>query len=307
MKLIPQSDFKRFDFSKKTKRQQFYLRPLTWILSYPSLWMHHTKIERINMKNLKPPYLLLCNHNSFLDFKVATAAIFPLRSNCVVAIDGFIKREWLLRNVGCIGKRKFTNDTTIVRHLRCVVENGDVVVLYPEARYSLCGTNAVLPESIGKLVKFLKVPVVTLIMHGHHINSPFWNLKERGNRTEATLTQLITAEEINTLSYEEINRRINDEFVYDDFAWQKANQIKITYKDRAKGLHKVLYQCPCCMAEYHMMSDSSQIWCNDCKKVWTMSEYGELTAVQGNTEFSHVPDWYEWERTQIRNDLVNIT
>jgi 1-acyl-sn-glycerol-3-phosphate acyltransferase len=303
MELIPQSNFKRFDFNKKPKRQQFYLMPLTWILSYPSLWKHHTKIERINMKGLKPPYLLLCNHNSFLDFKVTTAAIFPSRANYVVAIDGFIKREWLLRNVGCICKRKFTNDITMVRHLRRVVENGDVVVLYPEARYSLCGTNAVMPESLGKLAKFLKVPVVTLISHGHHINSPFWNLKERGNRTEATLKQLVTAEEINTLSYEEINKRINDDFVYDDFAWQKTNRIKVTYKDRAKGLHKVLYQCPNCMAEYHMMSDGNRIWCDDCKKVWTMSEYGELSAVEGTTEFPHIPDWYEWERAQVRKEV----
>jgi ribosomal protein L37AE/L43A len=191
----------------------------------------------------------------------------------------------------------------MVRHLRRVVENGDVVVLYPEARYSLCGTNAVLPESLGKLAKFLKVPVVTLITHGHHINSPFWNLKERRNRTEATLKQLITAKEVKALSYEEINRRINTEFVYDDFEWQKTNRIKVTCKNRAKGLHKVLYQCPHCMAEYHMMSDGSRIWCNDCKKVWTMSEYGELQAENGETEFSHIPDWYEWERAQVRREI----
>lgn len=303
MNAIPQSDFKRFDANKKPKRQHFYLTALTWIISFPSIIMHRTKIERINMENLKPPYLLLCNHNAFLDFKVTTAAIFPSRANYVVAIDGFINREGLMRNAGCICKRKFTNDLVLVRHLRDVVRNGDVAVLYPEARYSLCGTNAVLPESLGKLAKLLKVPVVTLIMHGHHVNSPFWNLKERGNRTEATLKQLITAAEINALSYKEINRRINNEFIYDDFAWQKANQIKITFKDRAKGLHNVLYRCPHCLAEYHMASDGNQIWCMDCKKAWVMSEYGELAATDGKTEFSHIPDWYEWERSQVRREI----
>lgn len=255
------------------------------------------------MEGLKPPYLLLCNHNAFLDFKVTTAAIFPSRANYVVAIDGFIKREWLLRNMGCVCKRKFTNDATMVRHLHHVIENGDIVVLYPEARYSLCGTNAVLPESLGKLAKFLNVPVVTLIMNGHHINSPFWNLIQRGSRTEATLTQVVTADEIKSLSYAQINDRINECFVYDDFAWQKSNQIKTTYKNRAKGLHKVLYQCPSCMAEYHMMSDENRIWCNDCKKEWVMSEYGELSSADGNTEFSHIPDWYEWERSQVRKEV----
>ncbi len=302
-KQVQQSDFKRFDFNKKPKRQHPLLMPLAWLLSYPSVWKHRTKIDKINMEGLKPPYLLLCNHNAFMDFKVTTAAIFPSRANYVVAIDGYIKREWLMRSMGCVCKRKFTNDATMVRHLHHVVENGDIVVLYPEARYSLCGTNAVLPESLGKLAKFLKVPVVTLIMHGHHINSPFWNLSERGNRTEATLSQIVTAEEIKTLSYTEINQCINDKFTYDDFAWQKSNQIKITYKNRAKGLHKVLYQCPHCMAEYHMMSDGNRIWCNDCKKQWIMSEYGELSSPDGSTEFTHIPDWYEWERSQVRKEV----
>lgn len=302
-KPVHQDDFKRFDFSRKPKRQHLCLLPLAWLLSYPSVWKHRAKINRVNMEGLKPPYLLLCNHNAFMDFKVTTAAIFPSRANYVVAIDGYIKREWLMRSMGCVCKRKFTNDATMVRHLHHVVENGDIVALYPEARYSLCGTNAVLPESLGKLAKFLKVPVVTLIMHGHHINSPFWNLSERGNRTEATLSQIITAEEIKTLSYTEINQRINDKFNYDDFAWQKSNQIKITYKNRAKGLHKVLYQCPHCMAEYHMMSDGNRIWCNDCKKQWIMSEYGELSSPDGGTEFTHIPDWYEWERSQVRKEV----
>lgn len=210
---------------------------------------HRTKIQRMEMKGLKPLYLLLCNHNSFLDFKVMTAAIFPFRANYVVAIDGFIKREWLLRSVGCIYKRKFTNDSTLVRHLRRVANNGDIVVLFPEARYLLCGTNAVLPDLLGKLVKFIKIPVVTLIMSGHHINSPFWNLKQRGTRTQAVMKQIITADETAKLTADEINNRINENFVYDDIAWQKDNRIKVTYKDRAKGLHKVLYQCPSCRAE----------------------------------------------------------
>jgi 1-acyl-sn-glycerol-3-phosphate acyltransferase len=294
----------RFDMLKKPVRQRNFLRPLTWLLSYPSVWARRVKIVKVDMQDVKPPYLLLCNHNSFIDFKVTTAAIFPHRANYIVAIDGYIKREWLLRNVGCICKRKFTNDTVMVRHMKKVVDNGDVLVLYPEARYSLCGTNAILPDSLGKLVKFLKIPVVTLIMHGHHVNSPFWNTKSRKVKPlDAILTHLINKEEISTLGYEEINEKINAIFQYDDFAWQKDRKIRISYPDRAKGLHKVLYRCPNCHTEYHMMSDKNKLWCESCKKEWEMSEYGELSAANGETEFKHIPDWYEWEREQVRKEI----
>ena len=132
------SHIKRFDMLKKPIRQRHFLRPLTWLLSYPTVLAHRVKIARIGMRGIKPPYLLLCNHNSFIDFKVTTAAIFPHRANYMVAIDGFIGREWLLRNVGRICKRNFTNDTVMVRHMMKVAANGDIIVLYPEARYSLC-------------------------------------------------------------------------------------------------------------------------------------------------------------------------
>ena len=34
-----------------------------------------------------------------------------------------------------------------------------------------------------------------------------------------------------------------------------------------------------------------------------MSELGELSADRGGTEFSHIPDWYEWERGNVRREV----
>ena len=226
-------EVKRFDMSKRPRRQR--LLPLAWALSYPDIIKHKNKITKVNMKGLKPPYLMLCNHNAFMDFKVATAAVFPRRANYVVAIDGFLKREWLLRAVGCICKRKFTNDIVLIKQLKYVIDRGDIAVVYPEARYSLCGTTAVLPESLGKLAKLFKVPVVTLICHGHHVNSPFWNLTDRKLKgTQATMKQILIADELKTKSVEEINDMIRNEFYYDDFAWQKENGIVVDFPKRRK-------------------------------------------------------------------------
>ena len=295
-------DIKRFDMKKPPMRQ--HLKWLIWLLSMPAVWAHKNQLEKINMKGIKPPYLLLCNHNAFMDFKVATKAIFPHSANYVVAIDGFWKREWLLRFIGCICKRKFTNDITLVRQLKTVVDRGNIAAIYPEARYSLCGTTAILPESLGKLAKILKVPVVTLICHGHHVNSPFWNLPDhKVIPTQATMKCLYTAEQVQTLDYKEIMAGIEKEFQYDDFKWQKENNIRVTYPQRAKGLHKILYKCPSCLTEYKMSSQGITLKCDCCGKEWEMTELGELAAKSGETEFSHIPDWYEWERAQVRKEV----
>ncbi len=300
--------YQRFDMTKPPVRTKWFLQPLEWILSMPDLIRHRPIIKKTRTDDLKPPYLLLCNHNAFMDFKVATKAIFPYRANYVVAIDGFIGREQLLRDIGCICKRKFTNDITLIRHLRQVIKNGNIAVVYPEARYSLCGTTAVLPASLGKLCKLLGVPVITLICHGHHVNSPFWNLHDRGVvPTEAEFKVLFTTEELKNTDPDEINKKIVDAFQYDDFAWQKERSIRITYSKRAEGLQKVLYQCPSCGTEYQMKTEGTQIRCSSCGKSWTMSELGELSANEGKTEFAHIPDWYEWERENVRREIENGT
>ena len=296
--------FERFDMAKAPVRTRWYLHPITLLLSIPTVMLHRNKLKKIGMKGIKPPYVLLCNHNAFMDFKMATKAIFPHRANYVVAIDGFIGREWLLRNVGCICKRKFTNDVMLIRQLKRTIDNGDIAVIYPEARYSLCGTTAILPESLGKMCRLLGVPVVSLICHGHHVNAPFWNTRNRGVApTEAEMTLLFTAEQLKSTPVAEINRRIVEAFQYDDFAWQKEKGIKIDYPKRAEGLEKVLYQCPACGKEYGMRSRGAQLSCSHCGKVWDMTELGELKAVEGKTEFSHIPDWYEWERANVRAEI----
>ena len=254
-------EFDRFDMKRPPVRTKWYLRPLTYILSAPDTFIHRTKIIRTGTEGLKPPYLMLCNHNAFLDFKVATRTIFPHRANYVVAIDGFIGREELLRNVGCICKRKFTNDVTLIRHLRQVMRNGDVLVLYPEARYSLCGTTAVLPGSLGK----------------------FCPRGARGGEKPPLVRR--------TLSHVSVALR---------FGRQKERGIRTPYAKRAEGLHKVLYQCPACGTEFRMASKGTRLFCEACGKSWTMSELGELSADTGETEFPHIPDWYEWERANVR-------
>ncbi len=297
--------FKRFDMKKPPIMCRWFLKPIAWAIVFPGIWKHHTHITKIGMEGIKPPYILLGNHNAFFDMNVSSAATFPHFGNYVVAIDGYIGREWLLRNIGCICKRKFTNDVMILRHIKTVLHRKGIAAIYPEARYSLCGTTAPLPESLGKLCKMMDVPVVTLICHGHHINHPFWNTRHerKVTPTEATMKMFLTRDEVRSLTVDEINARLVEEFQYDDFAWQADNKVKVDCKDRAEGLEKILYQCPHCLKEFQMRTAKHLLSCISCGKSWAMNEYGKLQALEGDTEFDHIPDWYEWERKNVRREV----
>ncbi|MDY0210431.1 MAG: hypothetical protein RBQ91_03365 [Acholeplasma sp.] len=300
-------DLTPFDMSKKPIREKRIIMPLAWALSYPTVWKRKLKINKVNMEGLKPPYILLCTHHAFLDFKVTTAATFPTRLNFIVAIDGFLFGETLLRSVGAICKRKFTNDTKLYKHIKYVLDDlKGVVAIYPEARYSIVGTNANLPDSLGKLVKNLGYPVVVLNMHGNYLSQPQWNLKMKSNhKLTADMTQIISLDDINLVSVAEMNARIKEAFLYDEYKYQKDHKIQIKYPKRMEGIEAVLYQCPSCLKAHSMSTSLNIITCESCGKSYEQDEYGKLRALVGDTEFEHIPDWYEFERLQVRKEIEN--
>ncbi|MEE0946575.1 MAG: lysophospholipid acyltransferase family protein [Acutalibacteraceae bacterium] len=297
---------KRYNTAKYPIRQPIVIVWLIWILSKIMLMGKKYKIEKINMEGLKPPYMLLSNHMYFIDFELAAMGTFPHRVNNVVSIDGYYRRPWLMELIGAICTRKFTMDLHLIKSIGRVLKRGDILSMYPEARYSPCGTLSYIPDSLGKLIKLNKVPVVAVVHHGNYLHSPFWNFrKKRKVPFYTTFTQILTAEQIKQMSPDEITSAVKKALEYDDYRYQKEKGILITEDFRAEGLHKILYQCPHCMAESQMASKGTEIYCKECGKRWNMNEDGTLSAINGETEFSHIPDWFEWERKQVKQQILD--
>ena len=63
-------------------------------------------------------------------------ATTPHRVNNVVNLDGYYRKACLLEWIGAIATRKFTMDLHLVKSIRHVLKKGDVLGMYPEARYS---------------------------------------------------------------------------------------------------------------------------------------------------------------------------
>ena len=295
---------KRYNTAHYPIRQPKALTYLIWVLSRCALIGKKWKVEKVNMEGLKPPYMMLSNHMYFIDFELAAMGTGGHRINNVVSIDGYYRRPWLMELIGAIGTRKYTMDLHLVKSINKVLKRGDVLSMYPEARYSPCGVLSYMPDSLGKLVKMNKVPVVTVVHHGNHLHSPFWNFrKKRKVPLHTTMTQLLTAEQVKSMTVEEINAALREGLYYDDYKYQKDNGILITEPYRAEGLHKVLYQCPACGKEHEMGSEGAELFCRACGKRWLLREDGYLEAVSGETEFDHVPDWFDWERTQVEAQI----
>ena len=297
---------KRYKTAKYPMHQGKFWTGLIWLLSRIALIGKEYKVEKVNMEGVKAPYMLLSNHMHFIDFELAAMATWPYSVSNVVSIDGYVVKWFLLEWIGAIATRKFTTDLHLVKSIRKVLQRGDILAMYPEARYTPCGTLAFLPDSLGKLIRMNKVPVVAVVHHGNHLYAPFWDFRRKRKVPMHTVFKLIlTPEQIEKMSVEEINAVLRKELAYDEYRYQKDTGIRITEPFRAEGLHKVLYQCPHCHEEFQMDSKGSELFCTACGKRWNWNEDGYLQALEGETEFDHIPDWFNWERQQVRQQIEN--
>lgn len=296
---------------KKPVRPMGFWRYLIKVLSLPTIWNTHFQCREIGMEKLgkEEPCLYLMNHSSFTDMKMAGSILYKRPYNIISTVDGFVGLEWLMRWIGCIPTKKYIYDLQLVRDLKYALKDlKDSVLMYPEACYSMDGTATVLPDSLGKCIKMLKVPVVMIRTYGAYARDPLYNeLQIRKVDVSADMEYILSPEEIAKMPVDAINEVLREKFTFDNLRWQQENKICINEKFRADGLHRILYKCPHCGKEGSMKGKGTRITCEACGVTYELTEYGYLKAVNAETKFDHIPDWFRWERECVRREIEEGT
>ena len=293
---------------KKPHSPDILFRTAMRILSGFELRKTHFKYDNENMEKAgKGPYLILMNHSSFIDLEIAYKIFFP-RPLCIVSTrDSYIGKRWLMPLIGCIPTHKFVSDVSLLSDIKHALhEKKASVLMFPEAGYSLDGRATALPPKFGMLLKRLGVPVVTVITKGAFLRQPLYNeLIKRKVEITADVQCLLTPEEIAEKSVAELDKMLEAVFSFDNFKDQYENGTEIDHKQRAKGLQRVLYQCPHCLAEGKMHGEGTELKCNACGKSYEMTSLGRMEAKNGETEYPHIPDWVDWQRESVKKELEN--
>lgn len=256
------------------------------------------------------PCLILMNHCSFTDMKLAFGIFYPKRLGIVTSVDAMTGiLGVLMRFLGCTPTHKYITDLTLLHDLEYMLKkNKTSVLMYPEAGYSFDGRATALPRRMGVLMKRLGVPVVTVITQGAFARDPLYNMLQiRKVKVSAHVKCIASAQELKELTVAELDARLDESFSFDNFAWQRDNKVSIDVPFRADGLHRILYKCPHCGTENEMEGKGTSLTCHACGKTWEMDEYGQLKATEGETEYPHIPDWYTWQRECVRKELEEGT
>ncbi len=268
---------------------------------------YHLTVDKTEIQEIKPPYLVLCNHICNIDFLIAAVAMYPQKMNFVAAALYFKMPalRWLISWMGCISKQQFVSDIQSVRNIVRVVQRGDVPVIFPAGQSSFIGENGFIDPSIAALIRMLKVPVVGVRTMGAHIGFPKWNMtKLRKSRMETTVRVLVSAEDVGRLSDRQIYRQVVDGLAFDDYEWQRTARIADKRPRVAEGVDKALFLCPRCRREFGITAKGSTLTCSHCGFTAHMDEYGLLAPGDGKPlAFDTPTGWYRWELAHYTRQL----
>ena len=294
--------------SLKPKKPGLFWRKLMVLLGKGELKATNFKANYIGMEKLgrREPCIILMNHSCFTDLLIAETVFADRPFNIVCTSDGFVGKKSLMMSLGCIPTNKFVTDFVLVRNMKYAFEKlGTSVLMYPEASYSFDGTATPLPATLGKCLKLFNIPVVMIRTYGAFARDPLYNnLQKRKVNISADVKYLLSCEDIQNKSVDELNSILKEEFSFDNWEWQKQNNIKITEPFRADYLNRVLYKCSSCGAEGQMSGKGINLTCGACGTKWTLQEDGTLEPAK---PFSSVPAWFRWEREQVRKELTEGT
>ena len=269
------------------------------------LFLCGVRIKAVN-KIGKPnnPSIILCNHGSFMDFIYAAALLRKYKPHFIVARLYFYHSVlgWLLRKVGAFPKSMFAMDMENAKNCLTVLKNKEILAMMPEARLSTTGRFEDIQGSTYSFIKKSGVDVYTIKISGDYLADPKWGEGfRRGAVVEAELDILYTAQEVQSLSLEQLKQGIEQRLSYDEFWWlQQRPKVRYRCRHIAEGLENILAVCPVCNGQHTLITKKNHVFCEHC---------GYLTAVDNRYQFDNgfgfadLRHWYDWQMALLKKEI----
>ena len=255
------------------------------------------KVEKFKEQEDRP-YLILLNHQTAFDqFFVGMAfkgAVYYLASEDIFSM-GFASS--LIRYlVNPIPIKKQTTDVKAIKTCIRVAREGGTIAIAPEGNRTYSGRTEYMSPSIAPLARRLGMPIALLRIEGGYGVHPRWSDVVRKGKMRAYISRVISPEEYQTLTDDELFEII-EKGLYVDEAVADA---EFYHKRNAEYLERAVYMCPFCgLSTFE--SDGDVITCKECGVQIKYLPTKELEGV--GFEFPHkfVAEWYDAQAEFIKS------
>jgi 1-acyl-sn-glycerol-3-phosphate acyltransferase len=298
---------------KKTKTPNAVLYFLVYIIIYPVLkTVFRLKVDRSDYKPPKGAFIVVSNHISFMDFLLVMLSVYSgkfIRLNALTAQKFFFYSPLhkFLPMMGCIPKNLFDPDIRAIIALKSVLKRGGKILIFPEGRCSVHGSYMGMHKTTGSLIKNLGVPVVSCHIAGAYLCMPFWRKSgTRAGKTQVTLANLFTPEDLKSMSVDEINAAIDQSLSGANVPEPKKPFKIFRAKRLVEGLENMIYYCPKCSREFTLETKNNKICCAACGNSAEMDVYGKLTPSPGSMIPESVSAWYRAQAAYEKKALESF-
>lgn len=213
--------------------------------------------------------------------------------------------KFLLSLMGVIPKNQFTNDRQAILKMNQVIQGGGILSIFPHGCLSNEGRpGGFAAPSIAKLLKKFNVPVVVVKINGAYLTRPRWTKKIRKGRIEVSVNQLFTNEELRSHSIDEIYREVRNAIDFDDYRWQRKNNVTFRGKQMAEGAEFVLYKCPKCSEEFTLRSKGNKLFCLSCdnEAILNSNLFFE-PAKENSIVYDGFDNWYDFQQEHLLTEI----
>lgn len=254
----------------------------------------------------KGQYVVLSNHNNDLDV-VAISAVVPGVPH-FLASDHILKwKPWGKIIQYCFAPipimRAQVDIKAIKDSLQCKKEGGSIGI-FPEGGCSYTGRTGYISPATAKLVKQFGLPVYLFKIHGNYLARPGCTHSWRRGRVTTELARVLSAEEVKSMSLDDLYKAICDGLYVDAFEEQRVNMVPFRGKRLAEDLEMVLYHCPKCGEIGHIHSHDDRVFC-DCGYSVRMNKYGFFEGDE--VIYDCVSLWDDWQREEIVRRITDGT
>ena len=284
------------------KRHKFVFALLRGLLGITFKIMYGYKAKKIKLDKDKG-YFILSNHQALLDpFFLSLSFNKPIY---FVATDNLFTHKFvsklIIYLVNPIPKRKAAIDATCLKNCLKVAKEEGTVGLFVEGNRAYNDFQFHIDPSISKLVKKMNKPLILYNLKGGYGVDPRWGNKKRKGKFTGEVKKVISVDEIEKLSNEELYSIICSELKVID---SDSNELYKS-KYRAEYLERQLFVCPKCNKVQTLYSNKNKISCTSCGFEAEYLENLHIKTNDDNIKFDKVIDWYKYQLEYIKN--YNVT
>lgn len=248
---------------------------------------------------INEPSLIVYNHISDFDAIVVIASN-PVHMRYVMS-DRLIRKRvprFLFKTItDGMYRTKGKNADNIVESCKLTIKRGLSVGMTPEGEESVDGCTHKVRGKTGQMVKDLGCDLVTYRVTGTYFCKPPYAKNKAKGPKFGELVAIYPKEKLSAMTSDEINEIISRDLYVNHYDWMKKNKIKYVREDPAESLDSVLYICPSCKSEGHMVCENDIFKCTDCGYSVKINDYNLFEG--SNLIFDNLYDWYHWQEKEF--------